>query len=74
MNIEKFIYQLSYYSYSVVKWVFNLSFLGMIFYYIIYGDVPPTLLYIFLIITGINIGFALAIGSMKYLKNIRSHH
>jgi hypothetical protein len=60
---------ISYHSYPIIRILFLISFLGLVLSnYVIFDEIPPILLYLFCLITGIFIGYTAAFHAIKYLR------
>jgi hypothetical protein len=68
--MEKFIFKLAYNSYTIVKIIFILNFMGLIIahYYIYDRNIPLILSYSFWFFTGTSFGYYIAYHSIKYLR------
>jgi len=65
---DKTLIRLAYNSFTVIKWIFALLFVFIVFYRF-FEPVPMFLFGIFIFVSGLFVGYSVAYYSIKYLQN-----
>ncbi len=68
--MSRIIHYLAYNSFAIVKALWSLSFLGLIILnYFVFEKAPSWVLWVFLFLSGLFLGYLMAYRSIKYLQS-----